>query len=174
MISRKFQALKKKKKTRSATSTAEAWEILNVFVRRNTHNRIQIRRQVHEFKMEKGGNALEHLMKFEEICTRMAAIGDNLNQDEQIILLLGSLSDEYDSIVKIIENIPNMDMLQAKEMIQREYESLQRKESGEIALKATKQQFRKERQGNHKQRDRAAQKFNGKCFGCERTGHRIA
>ena len=90
--------------------------------------------------MEKGGNALEHLKKFEEICTRTAAIGDTLTQDEQVILLLGTLLDEYDSIVKIIENIPNMDILQAKEMIQREYESLQRKESGELALKATKQQ----------------------------------
>ena len=54
MISPKFQSL-----IRSATSTAEAWEILkNLFVRRNTHNCIQIRRQVHECKMGKGGNAL--------------------------------------------------------------------------------------------------------------------
>ena len=50
MISPKFHLL-----IRSATSTDEAWEIMkNVFVPRNTHNRIQIRRQVHEFKMEKG------------------------------------------------------------------------------------------------------------------------
>ena len=53
-------------------------------------------------------------------------------------------------------------------MIQSEYESLKRKESGELVLKATNQQFRNERRGNYKQRDGEAQKFNGKCFGCER------
>lgn len=35
-----------------------------------------------------------------------------------------------------------MDMMQAKEMIHREYESLQREESDDLALKAT-EQFRK-------------------------------
>nr|CCA16571.1 AlNc14C23G2333 [Albugo laibachii Nc14] len=102
------------------------------------HNRTQPRRQVNDFKMDKGGNVLEYLMKFEENCIKMAAIGDIMDQNEQVILLLGSLSDDCDSRVKIIENIPNIDMRQVKEMIQREHESLQRKESSEVALKATK------------------------------------
>nr|CCA25906.1 AlNc14C331G10692 [Albugo laibachii Nc14] len=76
MISPQFQSL-----VRSAT------------VLRNTNNRIQMRRQVHNFRMENGGNALEHHMKFDEIYTKPAAVGDSMDQDGHIILSLGSLSD---------------------------------------------------------------------------------
>ena len=40
---------------RSAQTTAEAWEILkSFFLRRSIHNRFQMRRQMHEFKIQKG------------------------------------------------------------------------------------------------------------------------
>jgi hypothetical protein len=114
----------------------------------NVHNRIQLR----AFKMAKGSNALDHLMKFDEQCLTMGAIGDALNNSEQLVILLGSLSDDFDQIVKIIENMGNMDLFQAKEMIRREYDEIQRKEESETALKAfqgTKNKFVKNR-GNSK------------------------
>ena len=169
MVSPNFQTM-----IRSATSAAEAWEILkNFFVRRNTHNRVQMRRKIHEFKMGKGSNILEHLMKFDELCSSMEAISDGMDQDEQLIVLLGSLSADYDSIVKIIENIPNIDMMQAKEMIHREYESLRLTESNELALRATKRN-NVEGRGKYQQRGDRKGKFNGKCFNCGRLGHRFA
>ena len=40
---------------RLAKSTAEAWDILkNIFLRQSMHNRVQLRRQLHEFKLSKG------------------------------------------------------------------------------------------------------------------------
>ena len=40
---------------RLANYTAEAWDILkNIFLRQSMHNRVQLRRQLHEFKLSKG------------------------------------------------------------------------------------------------------------------------
>ena len=82
----------------------------NFFVRRNVHNRVQLRRELHEFKMAKGGNAMDHLMKFDELCHTMAAIGDTLDDSEQLVILLGSLSEDFDQIVKIMENMSGIDV----------------------------------------------------------------
>ena len=68
----------------------------------------------------------------------MHAIGDEVPRVEQLMILLGSLSDEYDQIVKIIENMGEMDLYLAKEMLRREYEGIARKEKSELVLKATK------------------------------------
>ena len=123
---------------RNASSTAEAWEILkNFFIRRSIHNRVQMRRQLHEFKMVKGSSLMNHLMKFDELCESMSAIGDYVDPEEQLVILLGSVSEEYDPTVKIIENMQGMDIFRAKEMLRREYDGIQRKEAGEVALKAS-------------------------------------
>ena len=43
------------------------------------------------------------------------------------MILLGTLSDEYDQIVKIIENMGTMDLFLAKEMLRRKYDGNARK-----------------------------------------------
>ena len=54
------------------------------------------------------------------------------------MILLGSLSDEYDQIIKMVENIQDIDPFRAKEILRREYEGIARKEKSELALKATR------------------------------------
>jgi hypothetical protein len=86
---------------RSSPNAAHAWMVLNqFFVRRNTHNRVQLRRKLHEFKMQRGSNVIDHMMRFDELCLSMSAIGDDVLPDEQLVLLLGSLSSEYGPIVR--------------------------------------------------------------------------
>ena len=81
---------------------------------------------------------MDPILKFDELCMSMQAIGDEVPRDEQLVILLGSLSNEYDQIVKIIENMGEMDLFLAKEMLRREYEGIARKEKSELALKATR------------------------------------
>lgn len=153
---------------RNAGTTAEAWEILrSFFLRRSIHNRVQMRRQLHEFKMEKGGSVMDHFLKFDELCVSMQAIGDEVSRDEQLVILLGSLSDEYDQIVKIIENMGTMDLFLAKEMLRREYDGIARKEKSEIALKATRS-FKNKNSRPKETRN----KFYGTCFVCGKQGHK--
>lgn len=61
------------------TSARKAWKVFESFFdRRNLHNRIQLRRQLHEFKMTRGASILDHLMQFDNLCLGLAAVGDAL------------------------------------------------------------------------------------------------
>uniref|UniRef100_A0AAV1V209 Polyprotein n=1 Tax=Peronospora matthiolae TaxID=2874970 RepID=A0AAV1V209_9STRA len=126
-----------------------------------------MRRQLHEIKMQKGDSVMYYFLKFDEICMSMQAIGDEIVQDERIVILPESLSEEYDQIVKIIENMKGMDLFQAKEMLRREYEGIARMEKSEIALKATRRFKSKSFQSKE-----SRNKFTGTCFICGKHGHK--
>ena len=100
---------------------------------------------------------MDHFLKFDELCMSTQAIGDEVAHDEQLVILLGSLSDEYDQIVKVIKNMRYIDLFQAKEMLRLEHEGIARKENSEIALKATrglqKQEFSAKRNKEQDLRD---------------------
>nr|CCA19021.1 putative polyprotein [Albugo laibachii Nc14] len=62
---------------RGGNTAAEVSETLrNFFLRNSVHNRIQNRRKLHEFKMRKGGNILEHFCEFDELCMALQASGE--------------------------------------------------------------------------------------------------
>nr|CCA26486.1 putative polyprotein [Albugo laibachii Nc14] len=42
----------------------------------------------------------------------MQAIGASIDLDEQLVVLLGSMSEDFDQIIKIMENVPGMAILQ--------------------------------------------------------------
>ncbi|CAI5707225.1 unnamed protein product [Peronospora effusa] len=60
MISTNLQSV-----VRTAKTTAEAWDILKTFfLHQSMHNRVQLRRQPHEFKLNKGGSIMDHFLRF--------------------------------------------------------------------------------------------------------------
>ncbi|DAZ97051.1 TPA: LOW QUALITY PROTEIN: hypothetical protein N0F65_012920 [Lagenidium giganteum] len=132
LLSPPFQVM-----VRKASSALEAWSILErYFVKRNLHNLIHLRKKLHEFRMAQGDNMAEHMLKF-----------DNL---EMIVVLLGSVVSDYDSIVKIIKNKQDVDLLEAKQMHCSEYERMQEREVTESALRvnrAPRGKFGPRRQG---------------------------
>nr|CCA27886.1 putative polyprotein [Albugo laibachii Nc14] len=145
---------------RTAHTTAIAREILKtVFLRRSIHNHVQMRRKLHEFKMKKEESVLNHFLKFDELCMSMQAIGDEVSHEEQLVILLGILSEEHEQIVKIMENKADIDLFQAKEMLSREYDG--------IALKATRS-YRSKGPRSKETRN----KFAGTCFICNKYGHK--
>ncbi|DBA04043.1 TPA: hypothetical protein N0F65_009390 [Lagenidium giganteum] len=61
---------------RNARSAKEAWDILQpFFVTKNLHNRVQLRKQLHCFEMAVGEDLMQHLLRFDELCMRLAAVG---------------------------------------------------------------------------------------------------
>ncbi|DAZ96662.1 TPA: hypothetical protein N0F65_009225 [Lagenidium giganteum] len=105
---------------REATSALEAWELLRTFfVQQNRHNRVSLRKQLHDFEMSNGDNIMTHLLKFDDLCLRLAAVDDPLKDDDKLVLL-GSLSSDYDNMVKIIQSQKHISLLEAKEMLIRE------------------------------------------------------
>ena len=117
--------------------------------------------------MQKRDSVMDHFLKFDELCMSMQAIGDEVSSDEQLVILLGSLTDDYDQIVKIIENMGEMDLFLAKEMLRREYEGIARKEKSEVALQATRSY-----KSNNARPKVPRNKFPGTCFVCGKYGHK--
>ncbi|CAI5708033.1 unnamed protein product [Peronospora farinosa] len=183
LISSTYQCM-----VRECESAFEAWEVLKTFfAKKNLHNRVQLRKELHEFVMETGASLMDHLLKFDELCLKLGAAGDSMDDDEKLVLLLGSLSSEYDDMVRIIEAHSNVTLLDAKEMLRREYDTLQKRDKKETAFTAHAQrneprrfQSNRGHRGQEENRDRyqtsrkgkAHASFQGKCFACGRHGHK--
>ncbi|CAI5734061.1 unnamed protein product [Peronospora farinosa] len=157
---------------RECESAFEAWEVLKTFfAKKNLHNRVQLRKELHEFVMETGASLMDHLLKFDELCLKLGAAGDIMDDDEKIVLLLGSLSSEYDDMVRIIEAHSNVTLLDAKEMLRREYDTLQKRDKKETAFKAHAQrneprrfQSNRGHRGQEENRDRYQASRKGKAY----------
>ena len=117
--------------------------------------------------MKKGVSVMEHFLKFDELCLSMQDIRDEVSRDEQLVILLGSLSEEYDHIVKIIENVTGIDLFMDKEMLRREHEGLVRKDKNELVLKATRSV-----KGKSPRSKEARHKIAGTCYICGKKGHK--
>ncbi|KAE9307159.1 hypothetical protein PF008_g21298 [Phytophthora fragariae] len=186
---------------REFKSAKEVWETLReFFVKQNLHNRVQLRKQLHEFQMTSGTDLMDRLLKFDDLCLRLSAVGDKLNDDEKLVILLGSLSSEYDAMVKIIEAHSSVTLMDAKEMLRRESETLTKRKKQEEAFIVSARGVhgggrrrnnvgsRRTQTGQHghgadtrgSRRDkqgqphggRGASKFNGRCFECNQFGHK--
>ena len=114
---------------RECESAIEAWEVSKTFfAKKNLLNRVQLRKELHEFVMETGVSLMDHLLNFDELYRKLRAAGDSMDDDEKLVLLLGSLLSEYDDMVRIIEAQKRCSAgrMDAKEMIRREYDTLQK------------------------------------------------
>ena len=64
-------------------SAIESWEVLKTFfAKKNLHNRVQLRNQLHEFVMQIGAGLMDLLLKFDELCLKLRATGDNMDDEE--------------------------------------------------------------------------------------------
>nr|CCA17572.1 putative polyprotein [Albugo laibachii Nc14] len=99
----------------------------------------------------------------------MSAIGDVIAKQEMLVVLLGSLSEDYEPIPRIIFNFPGIDLMSAREMPRREWDNVQEKEIKEVALMATREKYQKTKSN----KPRATRNvFNGNCFHCGKRRHK--
>lgn len=84
----------------------EAWGTLREFYNRTTlHNRVTMTRRLHEFKMEAGATMANYLDAFDELIVGLQTLGEPMNEERQLVVLLSSLPDEYELIASIVENV---------------------------------------------------------------------
>ncbi|GMF14751.1 unnamed protein product [Phytophthora fragariaefolia] len=76
-------------------------------------------------------------MQFDELCLRLSGVGDVVAEDERLVILRGSLPQDYDGMVKIIEGHDNMALLEAKEMLRRDYETIQKRQKHKTVFYAS-------------------------------------
>ncbi|DBA01423.1 TPA: hypothetical protein N0F65_007320 [Lagenidium giganteum] len=105
MLSPNYQVM-----IREAMSAFQAWTILRAFfVKNNLYNRVQMQKEL----MAAGDDLMQHLLRFDELCARLAAV-------RQVMADEASLSSDYDGTVRIIESYKDITLLDAKEMLRRE------------------------------------------------------
>ena len=94
---------------RTAQSAYDAWDTLrSFFVQQNLHNKVQLRKKLSKVQLEEGGNLMNHLMQFDELCLKLVAVGETIGDDEKLVILLGSLPQEYDMMIRIIEAVTSL------------------------------------------------------------------
>ncbi|DAZ95788.1 TPA: hypothetical protein N0F65_009184, partial [Lagenidium giganteum] len=146
-----------------------AWGILQRYiVKRNMHNRIHLRKRLQDVCMAPGDDISEHMLKFDSLLMEMEAIGDMMGEDEKLIVLLGSVTSDYDAIVKIIENKDATDLLEGKDMLRREYERMKDRKVTESARRVGR------RPRNTSGTKIAAKEEKCKCFRCNQYGQKQA
>ncbi|OWY97887.1 hypothetical protein PHMEG_00031476 [Phytophthora megakarya] len=82
---------------RGALTAAEAWTMLEEhFNKKTLKNRLLVTKKLNNFKMEP-----------------METIGETLDETRQLVLFVGSLTDEYRMICTVLENTPNVSLAYA-------------------------------------------------------------
>ena len=116
---------------------------------------------------------MDHFLRFDELCMTIHAVGQEISPDKDLVILLDSLTKDYDPIVKIFENMPGRTLFHAKEMLRREYDGMTRTEHQEVALKSTHTSKYKKGPRRHMGRSSPrGEKFSGRCYRCNKYGHK--
>ncbi|CEG49223.1 polyprotein [Plasmopara halstedii] len=79
---------------------------------------------------------MAHLMRLEELYLKLSAAGECIDDNEKLVVLLGSLPEDFDAMVRIIEATSCATLLDAKEMLRQEHEKLMRRDKKGAAFKA--------------------------------------
>lgn len=66
-----------------------------------------------------------HLNRFYELIAALEAAGEGVDNQRQLVILLGSLPIEYELIVSIIESMNSVSLNEVKEKLIKTYEKLQ-------------------------------------------------
>ncbi|POM77387.1 Zinc ion binding protein [Phytophthora palmivora] len=146
---------------RGALTAADAWTLLEEqFNRKTLKNRLIVTKKMDNFKMEPGTRYVNHVDQFKEIVLQMETIGEPLDETRQLVLLLGSLTDEYRIISTVLENTPNITLAYAIQALSGVTASDESPSAQEKAFAAKK----RIPGGKHR--------FGGKCFYCKKQGHK--
>ncbi|DBA01364.1 TPA: hypothetical protein N0F65_001603 [Lagenidium giganteum] len=127
----------------------------------------QLRRELTELSMESGGIIMDHLLKFDELYLKLAAADDAVPDAR-------NRPSDYDQVVRIIEATANIALLGAKEMLRREYETIQRREKKEHALEAINEHQRgrqPRKKGSQPHHEGTKNHGGGELFNGKRRGY---
>ncbi|GMF66381.1 unnamed protein product [Phytophthora lilii] len=188
MLSPTYQSM-----IREASTALEAWEALKAFfVKQSLHNRVQLRKKLHEFTLGSGEELITHIVRFDDLCARLAAVGEKMTDDEKVVILLGSLPQEYDTMIRIIESQEHVTLLDTKEMLRREAVVIQKRDTKEQAFRVSIHGRRNRGRGRGNGRrggynrgggrgggsqpwaGNGKSEFRGTCYECKQQGHKKA
>ena len=88
----------------SCQTPKEAWTTLKGHFERDTlANKLFLKKKYFRCEMKEGNSLTEHLKQMKELTDQLAAIGAVIEEEDQIVTLLGSLPPSYATIVTALE-----------------------------------------------------------------------
>ncbi|KAF2346437.1 hypothetical protein FHG87_022807 [Trinorchestia longiramus] len=86
------------------TDPVEVWRKLqNTFQKKSWANKFRLKKKLFNMKMENGQNLQDHLKAFVELFEELAIIGDAMEEEERVVILLSSLPDRFSTLVTALE-----------------------------------------------------------------------
>ncbi|KAF2356377.1 hypothetical protein FHG87_012868 [Trinorchestia longiramus] len=86
------------------TDPVEVWRKLqNTFQKKSWANKFRLKKKLFNMKLENGQNLQDQLNVFVELFEELAIIGDAMEEEERVIILLSSLPDRFSTLVTAIE-----------------------------------------------------------------------
>ena len=89
---------------RSAETGKEAWDCLAKHFQQKTLSRkIHLRRKLYSAKLSQNGDMIEHINNVKTIAEHLEAIGDPIAEHDLVIILISSLTEEFDFLITALE-----------------------------------------------------------------------
>ena len=144
----------------------EVWQKLqDTFQKKSWANRFRLKRKLYSLKLKPGDDLQVHFKTFVEIFEELAVIGDPIQDEDRVISLLASLSDDYSTLVialEAMEKVPSWESVT---------ERLLHEENKMKDEKSCSSDRPRSMQENENKSLLAKQKKSVKCFECNKTGH---
>jgi hypothetical protein len=122
-----------------AMTALDAWRQLDEQFNRSTlKNRPHVTKKLYNVTMEPGTRFQVHVDQFKELVLTMETIGEPLDETRQLVLLLGSLTEEYRLICSVLENTPNVTLVHAIQALARVEASDESSSAQELAFYSMK------------------------------------
>ena len=145
----------------SSETPSAAWTALrNHFERDTLANKLLLKKQYFRSEMRDGTSIEKHLKSMKELTDKLAAIGAAVEEEDQVVTLLGSLPKNYSTLVTALEARDNISLDYVQQALVREELKLrgQVKREGDSAL-----------MGDRKRRTPNSKK--PVCYSCQKPGH---
>lgn len=164
---------------KKATTSHEAWEKLrNTYESRGPVRKSVLYKQLYRMKKEQGQSMMEYVNSFVDKVEQLEDSGIKLPQELVSIIMLNSLPPDYENFCVVMEsrdNIPTIDFLKTK-LIEEEARRIDQVDSkchdpDNNALMTNNKGFNKNTKDT---RNTKNYKFTGKCYKCNKVGHKSA
>ena len=81
------------------TSLAKLWgKLEKLYMSKSLKNRLYLKRQLYELKMEEGSDVRSHINKFNKCINQLLSVEVKIDEEDEAVILLSSLPKSYESL----------------------------------------------------------------------------
>jgi len=168
---------------KKAQSLKEAWDTLvQMYESQSSVRKASLYKKLYRMKKDSSQGMSSYIISFCDIAEKLKEAGIQIPNKLLSIMILNSLSSEYENFCVAIESrdvIPSIEILKAKlieeeaRQIERDSKHVIQEEENDALLVKNKSKSNKNTKLNLRD-TKTKSKFIGKCFKCEKPGHRAA